>query len=104
MSESRKLHGIAATTEYVFAVAGATSKYSETDYFRRYDIASDSWTSESSLPTERSYVSATVMGDYLYVTGGQSSDGSVMNEAYRYGPANVTIPDDPSGLRTVVTV
>lgn len=79
------LQGLALVTHggYVYRIGGLRALNEDvdapdlhsTDAFARFDPATKSWTSLTSLPEARSSHDAVVIGDQLYVVGGWKLDG-----------------------------
>lgn len=94
--------------------------YCNTDYFNdvyRYDIAANTWTKDNatsgSVPAGRYHSSAFILGDVLYVLGGETSSSGA-KDSYSYNLLNHTwtaianhtgsVPDARSGAATVALV
>ena len=88
--------------EYLYAMGGISSE-GVSDQTTRYNIDSNSWSQVASKPTPVSDVHAVVLGNRIYVPGGQLADGTISNILEAYNPQRDTwmtlanIPEPRSG-------
>ena len=83
--------GLAATVyeNQVYAIGGETAQ-SVVGINERYDPSTDSWVELSQKPTPVTDVNAAVIGGKIYVPGGRTSSGSVINSLEIYDPREDT--------------
>ncbi|NOK62441.1 MAG: DNA-binding response regulator, NarL/FixJ family, contains REC and HTH domains [Chloroflexi bacterium AL-W] len=94
--------------EYLYAMGGVSSE-GISDQTTRYNIGSDTWSQVAAKPTPVSDVHAVVLGNSIYVPGGQLEDGTISNIFEAYNPQRDTwmtlanLPEPRSGY-AVATV
>lgn len=79
--------GLAAATydNAIYVIAGETEE-GPSGLVERYDPETDSWTHLSDKPTAVTYVSAVLLGEKIYVPGGELANGSATDVLEVYDP------------------
>lgn len=70
----------------IYVVGGYWGSYSNTksNAIYRYDITSNSWTQDGTLPQAMYATNAVAFGQYVYIFGGANNSGRAFNTIYRY--------------------
>ncbi|MEM8535540.1 MAG: kelch repeat-containing protein [Chloroflexota bacterium] len=88
--------------EYLYAMGGNADE-GVSAQTARYNIGSDTWSQVAAKPTPVSDVHAVVLGNRIYVPGGQLEDGTISNIFEAYNPQSDTwmtlasLPEPRSG-------
>ncbi|MGH2627520.1 MAG: hypothetical protein ACRDHY_12820, partial [Anaerolineales bacterium] len=94
---------VTAAQGRLYAIGGTSGGTSFTSSFEVYDPATDTWTSEASMPTLRAALDAEVVEGVLYAVGGYNPAGSATLESYRLPrieAAAVTSPPEKASPTT----
>jgi YVTN family beta-propeller protein len=79
----------------IYAIGGADNSLNPFNTVQMYDPITDTWNSKASMPTARSFASAAVVNNLVYVIGGLG-DSSVLNKVEVYDPvANSWVSRNP---------
>lgn len=78
--------GVCSIGNAIYVVGGYWGNYSNTksNAIYRYDITSNSWTHDGTLPQAMYNTNAVAFGQYIYIFGGANASGTVFNTIYRY--------------------
>jgi N-acetylneuraminic acid mutarotase len=60
------------------------------NYNEVYDLATDTWTSKTAMPTKRTGIQANVVSDKIYLMGGVTESGTILDVNEAYDPATDT--------------
>ncbi|MBN1314456.1 MAG: choice-of-anchor J domain-containing protein, partial [Anaerolineales bacterium] len=71
--QATRFHAVAYHDGAVYQIGGETGWWTLTDSVYRYDVANDSWASSASMITGAFGIDAVVIGDMIYVPGGNIS-------------------------------
>ncbi len=85
LPEARSGLAVVAYNNAIFAIAGET-KEGPSGLVERYDPETDTWTRLNDKPTLVTHVSAVLLGEKIYVPGGQLVDGQQTNTLEVYDP------------------
>lgn len=85
LPEARAGLAAAAYDNAIYAIAGETET-GPSGLVERYDPESDSWTQLSDKPTAVTYVSAVLLGEKIYVPGGELANGMPTDVLEVYDP------------------
>jgi len=80
---------------FIGGVLGGDLHAAPVSTVEQYDPAMDTWTRKASMPTARSYPSATVLGGKIYVMGGGVWNGAIFSTVEMYDPATDTWTRQP---------
>lgn len=72
----------------LYAIGGQTP--TRTTLVQEYDPSTNTWTTKTSLPSERTRFAAAVLNDKIYVAGGVDDGGVFLNMTEYYDPASDT--------------
>jgi len=93
MPTARNEMGVGVVGGKLYVVGGITSSGGLANIVATlevYDPATNTWTTETSMPTAREHVGGAVINGKFYVVGGQSSAGPVVATLEVYDPATNT--------------
>lgn len=78
--------GVCSIGNAIYVVGGYWGSYSNTksNAIYRYDITSNSWTQDGTLPQAMYATNAVAFGQYVYIFGGANNSGRAFNTIYRY--------------------
>ncbi|MCJ7695593.1 MAG: LuxR C-terminal-related transcriptional regulator [Anaerolineaceae bacterium] len=85
MSQARSGLAVAAYDNAIYAIAGITET-GATDLVERYDPQTNSWEILSKKPTAVGNIVAALIGEKIYVPGGEMTDGSMSDLLEVYNP------------------
>jgi hypothetical protein len=74
---------------YLFSFGGNTPSSLYTECYK-YNVTTNTWTSIASLPDGRESAASAIVGNFIYIIGGNGAVGGATNTVYRYDIVNNT--------------
>lgn len=99
-SSGRELLGVGVVNDIIYAVGGSTDGTNNLSTLETYDPVTDSWTTETPMPTPRGGLGVGVINGIFYAVGGQLGDIQPKDPAPRafesYSPLTNKWDSEPS--------